>query len=46
MKYPYPYLEVLAAVAYIRKNASYYHIDENAISVIGFSAGGHLANKP
>ena len=43
IKYPYPYLEVLAAVAYVRRNADKYHIDENAISVIGFSAGGHLA---
>ena len=43
MHYPYPYVEVLAAVAYVRKNAARYNIDENAISVIGFSAGGHLA---
>ena len=41
--YPYPYVEVLAAVAYVRKNAARYNIDENAICVIGFSAGGHLA---
>ena len=43
IKYPYPYLEVLAAVAYVRRNADKYHIDENSISIIGFSAGGHLA---
>ncbi len=43
LKYPNPYLEVFAALAYIRKNADFYHIDVNAISVIGFSAGGHLA---
>ncbi len=43
IKYPNPYVEVYAALAYIRKNAELYHVDVNAISVIGFSAGGHLA---
>ena len=43
MKYPYPLVEVLAAVAYIRKNKEKYHVKENSISVCGFSAGGHLA---
>lgn len=41
--FPYPLLEGLAAVAYIRKNASKYHVDEDAICVMGFSAGGHFA---
>lgn len=41
--YPNPVAEVYAAIAYIRKHASYYHVDPNRISVMGFSAGGHLA---
>ncbi len=32
-----------SAVRYIRKNASIYNIDPNAIGVLGCSAGGHLA---
>lgn len=43
IKYPSPVEEVLAAVSYIRKNSDKYHVDTNSISVIGFSAGGHLA---
>lgn len=43
MKYPYPFVEVFAAISYIRKNYNHFHIDPNAISVVGFSAGGHLA---
>ena len=43
IKYPCPMAEVFAAVAYIRKNNDYYHVNPNAICVIGFSAGGHLA---
>ena len=43
IKYPNPLEEALAAIAYVRKNATKYHIDENSISVVGFSAGGHLA---
>jgi acetyl esterase/lipase len=41
--YPTPLVEVFAALSYIRKNYQYYHIDPNKISVLGFSAGGHLA---
>lgn len=41
--YPAPYIEVFAALAYIRKMAEHYHIDVNKISVCGFSAGGHCA---
>ena len=42
-KYPTPLVEVFAALSYIRRNYQYYHIDPNKISVLGFSAGGHLA---
>lgn len=41
--YPYPLVEVFAAISYIRRNSERYHIDENKLSVCGFSAGGHLA---
>ena len=43
LKYPEPITEALAAVAYIRRYAEKYHVLEDSISVIGFSAGGHLA---
>ena len=43
LKYPNPFVEVYAALAYIRRNADLYHVDPNRISVMGFSAGGHLA---
>lgn len=42
-RYPQVVLEVGAAMAYIRQNAQRYGVQENAISVMGFSAGGHLA---
>ena len=41
--HPAPLEEVLAAVSYIRNNADKYHVNPNSISVMGFSAGGHLA---
>lgn len=41
--YPYPLIEALAAVAYIRQNIEKYHGFEDKIGVLGFSAGGHLA---
>lgn len=41
--FPLNLLEVAEAVALIRKNAYEYDIDPNNISVMGFSAGGHLA---
>ena len=40
---PSPLIDVYAALAYIRRNADKYHIDKDKISVLGFSAGGHLA---
>lgn len=43
MKPPYPIVDALAAIAYVRKNARKYNVDEDKICVCGFSAGGHLA---
>lgn len=43
IKYPNPFVEVFAAIAYIRDHSDTYHIDEDKICVCGFSAGGHLA---
>lgn len=43
LKYPNPFVEVFAALSYIRRNADFYHIDVDKIAVLGFSAGGHLA---
>ena len=40
---PSPLIDVYAALAYIRRNADKYHILKEKISVLGFSAGGHLA---
>lgn len=42
--YPYPFIEAFAALAYIRENAKKFNIDPNKISLMGFSAGGHLAS--
>lgn len=40
---PKPILEGMAALAYIRRHAERYNIDPEKITVVGFSAGGHLA---
>ena len=42
-RYPQALLELSAAVAFVRKNAEKFNVDVDAISVCGFSAGGHLA---
>lgn len=42
-KFPEPLLDAAEAVAFVRKNAAEWNIDENKITVLGFSAGGHLA---
>ena len=42
-KYPTSLLELAESVRHIRKNASKWHFDKNAIIVQGCSAGGHLA---
>ena len=36
-------IEVFAALAYIRNHSDKYHVLVNKLSVLGFSAGGHLA---
>lgn len=41
--FPTALLELASAVAYVRANASNWHIDPDQIAVCGFSAGGHLA---
>lgn len=42
-QYPTQVLEAMAAMSYIRQHAEAYAIDPEAISVLGFSAGGHVA---
>lgn len=42
-KFPTALLEALSALKYIRENADSFFVDPNKISVMGFSAGGHLA---
>ncbi len=44
-KKPFPaqLIEVAQAIGHIRDNADRYHIDPDALFVVGFSAGGHLA---
>ena len=40
--HPYQLLEGCMAMVYIREHAKEYHIIENKVGVVGFSAGGHL----
>ena len=42
-RYPIPQREVLAAIDHVRSNCDEYHVNPNAVLVMGFSAGGHLA---
>ncbi|MBE6758339.1 MAG: alpha/beta hydrolase [Ruminococcaceae bacterium] len=44
-KRPFPtqLIEVAQAIGYIRDNAARYGVDPEALFVVGFSAGGHLA---
>jgi len=42
-KYPTALTEVASAFRIVRKNASKWSVDKNAVLVQGFSAGGHLA---
>ncbi|MDD3212063.1 MAG: alpha/beta hydrolase [Eubacteriales bacterium] len=41
-RYPSAALELAAAVRLVRRNADEFSVDANQISVMGFSAGGHL----
>ena len=40
--YPTPMKELACAIDFLRKNCEKYYIDKDKISIIGFSAGGHL----
>jgi len=42
-RYPVAALELAWSIRYCRAHAAEWHVDPNAISVCGFSAGGHLA---
>ena len=44
-RYPLPQQDAAAAVAYIRAHAAETHSDPNAIAVLGFSAGAHVAGS-
>lgn len=41
--YPNPFIDLSKAIKHIKKNSKVYGIDKNKISILGFSAGGHLA---
>ncbi|KFI44960.1 Acetyl esterase/lipase [Bifidobacterium bohemicum] len=41
--YPTALLEAAQAMAIIREHAAEWHVDPNAVIILGFSAGGHLA---
>lgn len=43
--YPVPYIEVAALFEYIQNHAEELNILPNHISLVGFSAGGHLASS-
>lgn len=52
-RWPIPQRQLLAAIDHVRTHAASYHVDPEAVIVMGFSAGGHLAcsaatmwNKP
>lgn len=42
-EYPQQLCEVLLSVALVRRNADAWHCRKDAVAVMGFSAGGHLA---
>lgn len=44
-KFPTPMLELAYSIDYLRKNANKYHLDEDKLGIIGFSAGGHLVTS-
>lgn len=41
--FPEPLLEVASAIKFVKENADEFNIDKEHVSIIGFSAGGHLA---
>ena len=44
-KYPTPMQELGCAIDFIRNNHEKYYIDKDKISLVGFSAGGHLVSS-
>jgi acetyl esterase/lipase len=42
--YPAPYADAARAVRLVRSHAAAWHLDPAQVTVIGFSAGGHLAS--
>ena len=44
-EYPIPYLDLQRAIKYLRYHSDTYGIDKNKISIIGFSAGGHIVSQ-
>lgn len=44
-KYPIPHLEVASAMNYIRNHERELDLIPNSLSIVGFSAGGHLAGS-
>lgn len=43
--YPTPMNELACAIDYLRKNADKYYLIKDKISIVGFSAGGHLVSS-
>jgi len=44
-EYPEPQLDLMMAVKYLRSHADKYNIDPEDITIMGFSAGGHLCSS-
>ncbi|MBO6280230.1 MAG: alpha/beta hydrolase [Bacilli bacterium] len=44
-KYPAPYLDLALAVSYIRNHEEEFNLFPNSLSIVGFSAGGHLVDS-
>ncbi|MGI6201565.1 MAG: alpha/beta hydrolase [Christensenellales bacterium] len=42
-RFPVPQTDLTRAIRFVRANAFVYNVDPEAIGVLGFSAGGHLA---
>ena len=45
VKYPTPHRELAILFEYIKNNAEKFSIDKEHISLVGFSAGGHLVSS-
>ena len=43
--FPTPMKELACAIDYLRNNNEKYYIDKDKISIVGFSAGGHLVSS-